>query len=133
MTCDAIVAAYNAVMIWAQTVDELGTPEPGTVIEQLGRQSVNAPDAIVTVDLESHVCWRLFHVGRARPDGQFEIVYSITKPIRPLTYFPTRSSEQWHAFLDGIRAGWGGRGSSDSALPPAPTVAPTTVPDAAPG
>jgi urea transport system substrate-binding protein len=119
VTSDPIVAAYNSVMIWAQTVEELGSPEPSTVIEQLGRQSLNAPDAIVTIDPESHVCWRQFHIGRAGPDGQFAIVYSITKPVRPLTFFPTRSSEQWRAFLGGIQAGWGGRDSSTSAVPPA--------------
>jgi urea transport system substrate-binding protein len=133
VTSDPIVAAYNSVMIWAQTVDELGSPEPGTVIEHLGRQSFNAPDAIVTVDPESNVCWRLFHIGRARPDGQFDVVYSITKPVRPMTFFPTRSSEQWRAFLDGLRAGWGGRDSSASASAPAPApVGPPTPPDDSP-
>ena len=120
VTSDAIVAAYNAVMIWAQTVDELGSPEPGTVIEHLGRESFNAPDAIVTIDPESHVCWRQFHVGRARPDGQFDIVYSIAKPVRPMTFFPTRSSERWRAFLDGLQAG--------RASPTPPAAAPDASP-----
>lgn len=131
VTCDAIVAAYNAVMIWAQAVDELGTAEAGTVVDHLGRQSLNAPDAIVTVDPESHVCWRQFHVGRARSDGQFDIVSSVTRPVRPLTFFPTRSSEQWRAFLGGIQAGWGGRDSSTSDRPPPPAAAPA-APDAPP-
>ena len=133
VTSDAIVAAYNSVMIWAQTVDELGSPEPGTVIEHLGRQSLNAPDAIVTVDPESHVCWRQFHVGRARPDGQFDIVYSITKPVRPLTFFPTRL-ERAVAGVPGRDPGRMGRPSSSALGPstPPPAAVPPTAPDASP-
>ena len=80
----------------------------------------------MTLDPDSHVFWRQFHVGRARLDGQFDVVSSITKPIRPTTYVGTRSKERWRAMLEGLRSGWGGRWSSTAAAatPPQP-VSPT--------
>ena len=112
VTSDAIVAAHNAVTLWAESVDELDSPEPDLVVEHLRRQSLDAPDAIVTLDPDSRVLWRQCHIGRVRADGQFDIVWSITKPVRPMTYVATRSRAEWHAMLDDLRRGWGGRWSS---------------------
>ncbi len=58
---------------------------------------MNAPDGIVTIDADSQAAWRPFHVGRLRADGQFEIVWSIEKPIRPVTYVGTRTAENWQS------------------------------------
>ena len=84
MTSDAIVAAYNSVRLWAQAVDEAGTGDPEAVRELLGRQSLDAPEGIVSIDPETRHTWRPFYVGRVRADGQFDIVWSLAKPIRPI-------------------------------------------------
>ncbi|WP_435011829.1 urea ABC transporter substrate-binding protein (plasmid) [Tundrisphaera lichenicola] len=133
VTSDAIVSAYNAVSLWAQSVEELGTADPDLVLQQLRRQSLDAPDAIVTLDPESHAFWRQFHIGRARLDGQFDVVWSISKAIRPLTYLGTRSKQDWFAMPERFRATWGGRWSSSSSKPPAPATGPAGgVPDPSP-
>ena len=112
VTSDAMVAAYDGVRIWAQAAEEAGTADPGPVLEHLDRQTLDGPEGIVTIDPESRVAWRPFHVGRARADGQFDVVWSITKPIHPLTYVGTRSRAQWHDLLDDLKARWGGRWSA---------------------
>jgi urea transport system substrate-binding protein len=118
---DSMVAAYNGVMIWAQAAEEEGVGDPKTVLEHLDRQSFDAPEAIVTIDPESRIAWRPFHVGKARPDGQFDVVWSITKPIHPRAYVGTRSRAQWDALLEELKARWGGRWSSSGAIHPNPT------------
>jgi len=118
---DSIVAAYNGVLIWSQAVLEAGSPAADAVLAHVDRQSRDAPEGVVTIDPATRVAWRPFHVGRARADGQFEVVFSIREPIRPLSYVATRSIGQWRAFLDRLRAGWGGRWSAPTRQqPPAP-------------
>ena len=118
---DSMVAAYNGVMIWAQAAEEAGTGDPKAVLEQLDRQSLDAPEGIVTIDPDSRVAWRPFYLGKARADGQFDVVWSITKPIHPVTYVATRSRAQWHALLEELKARWGGRWSSSEPIHPNPT------------
>ncbi len=119
VTGDAIVAAYDGVMLWAQAANEAGTVAPRTVFDYLGRQSLNAPDGIISIDSATRIVWRPFHVGRARADGQFDIVWSIDKPIHPLLYTPTRTRAQWRAFVAGIRGRPAPAGGS-TGPPPAP-------------
>ena len=118
---DSIEAAYNGVMIWAQAADEAGTGDPKAVQEHFDRQSLDAAEGIVTIDPESRVAWRPFFVGKARVDGQFDIVWSIAKPIHPVTYVGTRTKAEWDALVEGIKARWGGRWSSSEPIHPSPT------------
>ena len=86
VTSDVIEAAYNSVWLWAQAVSEAGTADIPDVIRAMRRQSLNAPEGIVTVDDETHHTWRPVYVGRIRSDGQFDLVWSSEKPIRPIPY-----------------------------------------------
>ena len=109
MVGDAMVAAYNGVRFWAQAAREAGTVDATAVLAALDRQSMDAPDGIVTVDPSTRATWRPFHVARLRPDGlQFEVVWSIPRSIRPVTFVATRPADEWRAFQDGLRARWGG-------------------------
>jgi urea transport system substrate-binding protein len=121
---DSMVAAYNAVMIWAQAVKDAGTGEAGIVLQHFDRQSIDAPEGIVTIDPTSRIAWRPFHVGKARADSQFDVVWSIAKPIHPETYVMTRTKPQWDALLVELKARWGGRWSSSEAIHPNPTPPP---------
>jgi urea transport system substrate-binding protein len=116
VTGGSIVAAYDAVMLWAQTADEVGTGDARVILDHVGRQSLDAPEGVITVDPESLAAWRPFHVGRARADGQFDLVWSLPGPIHPQTYIGTRSVARWRSFQEETQARWGGRWSS-SGLP----------------
>ena len=72
VTSDVIEAAYNSVWLWAQAVEEAGTDDVPDVIRAMRRQSLNAPEGIVTVDEETQHTWRPVYVGRIRSDGQFD-------------------------------------------------------------
>ena len=123
---DPMVAAYNSIKFWAQAAREVGVESPTALVSGLLRQSMSAPDGIVTVDVDSQAFWRPFHVGQLKGKGQFEIIWSIERPIRPVLFIGTRSAEEWTTFLDGLNARWRGRwsagppGADDATPPPAP-------------
>ena len=108
-TGDSIVASYNAVRLWAQAVVEGNTIDPGTVMHHLDRQSIDAPEGIVTIDSEIRIAWRPFHLGRARADGQFDVIWSLTRPVRPVLFVATRPHSAWKAFLEATKAELGRR------------------------
>jgi urea transport system substrate-binding protein len=108
VTSDVIEAAYNSVWLWAQAVYEAGTESIPDVIRAMRRQSLNAPEGIVTVDEETQHTWRPVYVGRIRSDGQFDLVWSSEKPIRPIPYPRSRSNAEWDSFLENLHRTWGG-------------------------
>jgi urea transport system substrate-binding protein len=118
---DSMVAAYDGLMIWAQAAEEAGTGDPKAVMSRFDRQSFDAPEGIVTIDPESRVTWRPFCLGKARSDGQFDLAWSIGKPIQPVTFVATRSRAQWQGLLDELKGRWGGRWSSSEPAHPDPT------------
>jgi urea transport system substrate-binding protein len=107
VTSDVIEAAYNSVYLWAQAVREAESEEVAYVLKALRRQSLNAPEGIVSVDDETQHTWRPVYVGQIRADGQFNIVRSYEKPVRPIPYPNSRSHAEWDAFLNGLYKTWG--------------------------
>ena len=100
VTSDVIEAAYYSVRLWAQAVVEAESEEVANVLKAIRRQSLNAPEGIVSVDDETQHTWRPVYVGQIRADGQFDLVWSSEKPVRPIPYPNSRSHAEWDAFLD---------------------------------
>ena len=88
---DVMEAAYCSVHLWAQAVVEAQSDEVSRVRKAIRRQSLNAPEGIVTVDDETQHTWRPVFVGQIRADGQFDLVWSSDKPVRPIPYPSSRS------------------------------------------
>ncbi len=101
---DTFQIAYQSVFIWAETVDDVETDDVRAVNRQMLRQSVKAPEGIVTIDFDTRHGWRPFYLGKVRPDGQFEIVWSIARSIRPVPYPATRTRAEWNALVDALMA-----------------------------
>lgn len=108
VTSDAIEAAYNSVYLWAQAVKEAETDQVAEVLRAIKRQSLNAPEGIVSVDDETQHTWRPVYVGRIRADGQFDLVWSSGKSMRPVPFPPSRTRSEWELFLDSLYRRWGG-------------------------
>ena len=108
VTSDVIEAAYNSVLLWSQAVVEAESAEVSDVIKAIRRQSLNAPEGIVSVDYETQHTWRPVYIGRVRADGQFDLVWNSDKPVRPIPYPPSRSHAEWDAFLEDLHRRWGG-------------------------
>lgn len=119
---DVTAASYNSVRLWAQAVEEGGSVDLKTAKLFLLRQSLDAPEGVISVDPETQHTWRPFYLAKARLDGQFDIVWSVDKPIRPTPYPITRTQAEWDAFLQGMYTKWGGTWANPNA--PAKSAAP---------
>jgi urea transport system substrate-binding protein len=116
-TSDVIAAAYGSVKLWGQAVAEAGTTEVRQVRNALRHQSLNAPEGIIAVDPETQHTWRPVSIGRIRPDGQFEIVWTSRTAVRPVPFPISRSRESWEEFVEGLHREWGGKWSNPSGRP----------------
>ncbi len=105
---DAVDMAYNSVKLWAQAVEEAQTDDVATVRAVIAHQSLNAAEGIVSIDPETRHTWRPVYIGRIRSDGQFEIVWTSDKPVRPIPYPASRTREEWDAFIDALFRRWDG-------------------------
>jgi urea transport system substrate-binding protein len=108
VTDDPIEAGYFGVYLWAQAVRDAGAPEPAAVRRSIGNQSFTAPQGIVYVDAENQHTWKTVRIGKVREDGQFAILWTSERSIRPLPYPAFRLKPEWETFLDGLYRGWGG-------------------------
>jgi urea transport system substrate-binding protein len=108
VTDDPIEAGYVGVHLWAQAVRDAGTPEPAAVRRTIGNQSFNAPEGIVYVDAENLHTWKTVRIGRVREDGQFVILWTSERAIRPLPYPAFRLKPEWETLRDSLYQGWGG-------------------------
>jgi urea transport system substrate-binding protein len=108
VTSDVIEAAYYSVQLWSQAVLEAESEEVADVLKAIRHQSLNAPEGIVSVDEETQHTWRPVYVGRIRSDGQFDLVWSSGKPVRPIPYPSSRAHTEWEEFLNGLHRDWGG-------------------------
>jgi len=108
VTDDPIEAGYFGVYLWAQAVMEAGTDETEAVRQAIGKQSMAAPGGVVRIDAENQHTWKVVRIGRIRTDGQFDVVWSSGKAVRPIPFPASRTEQQWAGFLTGLYDGWDG-------------------------
>jgi urea ABC transporter urea binding protein len=106
---DPMEAAYVAVHLWAQAVEAAGTADSATVRHNIGDQSYLGPGGMVYVDRTTQHTWKVVRLGRIRPDGQFDVVWSSEHPVRPVPYPVSRRQAEWDDFLLTLYKGWGGQ------------------------
>lgn len=127
VTSDVMAAAYDSVHLWAQAVSEAESDDVEVVRRFIRHQSLNAPEGVVSVDYDTQHTWRPVYIAKMRDDGQFDIVWTSEKPVRPVPYPISRSKSEWDEFLIGLFNRWGGRwanpNSEKKSAPPAPAPA----------
>jgi urea transport system substrate-binding protein len=106
---DPMEAAYCAVKLWAQAVQDAGTENTAAVRKTILDQSMAAPEGVILIDPETQHAWRPVRVGRIRADGQFDIVWDSHRPVRPQPFPLSRTPAEWEKFLVDLQTGWGGR------------------------
>ena len=76
--------------------------------EALRNQKFEAPGGLVRIDPESQHTWKTMRLGRVVEGGQFEVVWSSERPMRPEPYPASRSVAAWNQFLTDLHRSWGG-------------------------
>jgi urea transport system substrate-binding protein len=109
VTSDPMEAAYSAIHLWAQAAEAANSDHVGAIRHALPNQHFLAPGGAVQIDPENHHTWKIMRLARICDAGQFSIVWSSERPIRPEPYPASRSIAEWHAFLQDLRERWGGR------------------------
>jgi urea transport system substrate-binding protein len=109
---DSIEAGYFGVHIWAQAVRDAGTTDTDEVRHALADQSYEAPEGIVFIDGDTLHTWKTVRISRIRDDGQFDIVWSSKKPVRPVPYPIYRSKSEWNQLVQDLFVAWGGAWSN---------------------
>ncbi len=108
-TSDPIAAAYVGVHLWARAAAQAGTTSSRAVRRALAGQSMAAPEGIVVIDAATQHTWKTVRIGQVRADGQFAIVWSSERPIRPIPYPRSRTRQSWETFLNDMFQRWGNR------------------------
>lgn len=121
---DPMESAYAGVHLWASAVQKAGSAAPQEVRKALGAISVSAPQGAVTVDPQTQHVWKSVRIGQIRPDGQFDIVWSTAKPVRPQPFPPYRTPEEWNGLLNTLYAQWQGQWSNPEATATPARLAP---------
>jgi urea transport system substrate-binding protein len=108
VTSDVITAAYNSVALWAQAVGEAQSAEVADVLKAIRRQSMSAPEGVISIDESTLHTWRPVHIGKIRGDGQFDVVWRSETAVRPIPFPVSRRRAEWEAFLRELNRSWGG-------------------------
>ncbi len=116
-TSDVIESASASVRLWAQAVNEAATTEVRQVRNAMRSQSLDAPEGIISIDPATQHTWRPVSIGRIRPDGQFDIVWTSRTAVRPVPFPISRSREAWEQFVSDLYRKWGGSWINTTARP----------------
>jgi urea ABC transporter urea binding protein len=76
-------AAYFQTYLLAQAIEKSGTDTDALIFEGLPGQEFTAPQGTVKIDEKNHHTWLWARIGKARDDGQFDIVWTSKDRIRP--------------------------------------------------
>jgi urea transport system substrate-binding protein len=111
---DPMEATYFGVKLWAAALAEAGSDAPASIRRALLNRRMLAPEGEVRIDPATQHTFKTPRIGRILPDGQFEIVWTATKPEAPRPFPRTRTAEKWQAFLHDLYTGWNGQWSAPS-------------------
>jgi urea transport system substrate-binding protein len=107
VTDDPVEAGYFGVYLWAAAVAKAKSTEVSAVKSALSDVKFEAPEGLVYVDERNRHTWKIVRIGKIRSDGQFTIVWSSERPVRPIPYPFFRTQEQWDKFLNNLYNSWG--------------------------
>jgi urea transport system substrate-binding protein len=100
---------YFGIHLWAEAVRAAGSAEPRAVRAKIKGLSFDAPEGKVRIDPETGYTWRVMRLGRVAPEGQFEILWNVETPRKPVPFPSTRGRDAWEKFLTDLYTGWGNR------------------------
>lgn len=99
---DPMEASYIGVKLWVDSARSAGSTNLVLLKSILVQQTLPAPGGIVAVDFDTRHLWKTLRIGRARPDGQFDVVWQSAQPIQPAPFPFYRSRVEWLAIKQSL-------------------------------
>jgi urea transport system substrate-binding protein len=109
---DPMEAAYMGVHLWAQAVEAADGDGACAVRQALRSQSFDAPEGPVRIDPENLYTWKTMRIGKVVAGGQFEVMWSSERPLRPEPFASSRSPTSWSELLSDLFQRWDGHWSA---------------------
>lgn len=94
---DPMEASYIGVKLWVEAARGQGSTDPAMLKTTLAQQTLLAPEGIVAVDYDTRHLWKKAYIGKARADGQFDIVWQSVQQIHPAPFPFYYSHAEWLA------------------------------------
>lgn len=80
---DPMEVAYNCVYLWKLAVEKAKSFDPQKVLAACAGIELDAPEGKVRVHAKNQHVWKKVRIGKARSDGQFDIVWESSDMIEP--------------------------------------------------
>ncbi len=89
LTNDPMEATYIGIHMWAQAVEKAKSTDTDKVIAAMAGQTFKAPDGFtVEMDMKNHHLHKPVFIGEVRSDGQFNVVWKTSGPIKAQPWSP---------------------------------------------
>ena len=89
ITNDPMEAAYVGMYMWKQAVEKAKSTDVDKVIVAMGGQSFKAPSGFtIKMDEKNHHLHKPVFVGEVKADGQFNVVWKTSGPIKAKPWSP---------------------------------------------
>lgn len=96
---DPMEASYIGVRLWVDSARSAGSTNMALLKSILAQQTMPAPEGIVSVDIDTRHLWKTVRIGKARSDGQFDIIWQSSQPVHPAPFPLIHSHGEWRAKL----------------------------------
>lgn len=83
---DPMEASYIGVKFLVNALRVADTQDLSTVKTVLAQQTLSAPEGVVAVDAGTRHLWKPVRIGKARADGQFDIVWQSGRSMAPAPF-----------------------------------------------
>lgn len=88
--------AYSQVHLFARALQKAGSLDRKKLVDAVRSISFDSPEGVITVDADNNHCSLTPRIGVCRTDGQFDIVWQASAPVKPDPYLSTFGfSEFW--------------------------------------
>lgn len=88
--------AYTQVHLFARALQRTGSLDRRKLVEAVRAVKFESPEGPITVDAENNHCVLTPRIGVCRSDGQFDVVWESSEPVKPDPYLSTFGfSEFW--------------------------------------
>lgn len=95
-------ASYINMVMWIHSAREASSGNLAQVQRTILRQSLSAPEGVVSVDPVTRHTWNVARIGKVLDDGQFDIVWDSGRPLKPAPFPTYRSREEWDQLLQTV-------------------------------